>query len=316
MQKLTSVACGFLLCVCVSGDAHAYCRESVDSLAAGVCSDNPNAKDLVWKRSCVTYVFNALVFGRIQAGAGGPDSEAFVRDAFKASFQAWADVPCDGRKPFFVEQSPEVTQADSSEFMFGIVNESVIMVRTAKQWASAPDHDPNSVALTSVWFLKSTGEITDFDMELNSGAGEFADCVQRRCSLGMIDLQNTVTHEAGHVLGLAHSAVPGATMQPSTSSVPETQKRVLEQDDKLGYCALGLPEFQCVSSPCECPPPPVYRSDSGGSSCGCRLAEAPSLRAGLSALTWVTILCGAVAWRSRRRSGRGRSQPWRRTKPD
>ena len=51
------------------------------------------------------------------------------------------------------------------------------------------------------------------------------------------DLQNTITHEAGHFVGLAHSNVAGATMNPTTSP-GETAKRSLSADDIAGVCAI------------------------------------------------------------------------------
>jgi uncharacterized protein (TIGR03382 family) len=51
------------------------------------------------------------------------------------------------------------------------------------------------------------------------------------------DLQNTLTHESGHFIGLAHSPVPGATMN-ATTQPGETLKRSLSSDDIAGVCAI------------------------------------------------------------------------------
>lgn len=258
----------------LSRQARAYCRESLTSPLGGACVDGPDAQYLFWTRGCFSYVFNAQTFERVRGG------EPVVRRAFDAAFRAWTDVPCDGREPFFVEQNASVTTSSETSFEWGQVNESVIVVRTAEQWANEADHDPRAVALTLLWYSKKTAEIMDFDMELNGGRGQFADCVVSACSQGMIDLQNAVTHEAGHVFGLAHSADPNATMHASTPAAPETSKRTLEPDDERGYCALDLPGFSCDETPCRCPAPPVYNRSSGG--CGCRLhAGAPARSAAM-----------------------------------
>ncbi|MDA8211167.1 MAG: matrixin family metalloprotease [Clostridia bacterium] len=45
------------------------------------------------------------------------------------------------------------------------------------------------------------------------------------------DVQNVMTHEIGHGLGIAHSDVSGATMEP-TASLGMTSQRTIEADDK------------------------------------------------------------------------------------
>jgi hypothetical protein len=74
-------------------------------------------------------------------------------------------------------------------------------------------------------------------------AGQAGACVYQ-------DLQNTLTHEAGHLVGLAHpcgdagemacAANDPRTMAPTTF-VGETQKRTLSADDIAGVCAIYPP---------------------------------------------------------------------------
>jgi hypothetical protein len=52
-----------------------------------------------------------------------------------------------------------------------------------------------------------------------------------------MDLQNTVTHEVGHFVGLAHSPVAGATMDANPRP-REVTKRDLAADDVAGLCAI------------------------------------------------------------------------------
>jgi MYXO-CTERM domain-containing protein len=150
------------------------------------------------------------------------------------------------------------------------------------------------------------GEILDVDMDLNMGAGQFQDCQKVVCSAGsMVDLQNTITHEAGHLLGLGHSSVAGATMQPQAIGglTAETSKRTLAQDDIDGYCALDLPGFSCTNAACTCPPPPIYKSTTTHTGCSCS-----SVGTRGRALGWLAplVLLGAAAsvrLRRRVRSG-------------
>ena len=51
------------------------------------------------------------------------------------------------------------------------------------------------------------------------------------------DVQNILTHELGHALGLGHSANTEATMYYS-ADLGETKKRDLHTDDLNGYWAI------------------------------------------------------------------------------
>lgn len=53
---------------------------------------------------------------------------------------------------------------------------------------------------------------------------------------GAFDVETVALHEIGHILGLAHSSVPGAVMLPSVSS--NFAKRTLTDDDIRGVQAL------------------------------------------------------------------------------
>jgi hypothetical protein len=276
--------------------ASAYCRESLESQSQGPCDPNPDVPFLFWQRSCVTYKFNNLMFARM-ALLG----ETGVRAAFTAAFKTWADVDCDGRQPFSVQQFSGTTTTSKAEFLYDVVNESVIVARTGDEWMNLPDHDANALALTLIWHDKNTGQIFDVDMELNTGAGNFNDCVARLCSTSMIDLQNTVTHEGGHLLGLGHSTVVGSTMEASTSTDNETTKRTLEQDDRDGYCSLDLPEFKCNGSNCTCPAPPIVSSKSGSSRCSCRTIGGPTRAIGASSAFALSTFALMFALRARRR---------------
>lgn len=168
---------------------------------------------------------------------------------------------------------------------------------------SPPCADRSVVALTSVLYDPRTGRIYDADIEINGwdgaagslagpqpGNGWYFTCYpdpeplstcttygQDGCKF--IDLQNTVTHEVGHFLGLAHpcghpglpactqSAPEGEepylarTMSPTTN-VGETLKRSLSDDDVAGVCA-------------------IYPPSGGG--CGCGSGGAPGMLALLAA---------------------------------
>ncbi len=277
--------------------ARAYCRENVKAQAMGACSASADVPDLFWTRSCMTYVFNDQLVSRLPLL-----SEKELRDGFNESFATWQAVDCGkGRKPFYVEQTTGFTTTDKAEFLFDVMNESVIMAKTRDEWATL-DQDANALALTLLWHDRDTGEILDVDMELNTGAGRFANC-DKPCGRDMMDLRNTITHEAGHVLGLGHSTVQGATMFADAPD-GETQKRTLEPDDELGYCKLDLPEFTCPDAACQCPAPEIYPSKRTVKSCACTTAgaggSAPVM--GLGLLVGLVGIAFARGLRRRKRS--------------
>jgi hypothetical protein len=279
-----------------TGRAEAFCRESTISQPTGPCVETPGAPLLHWTRSCLTYVFNDRLFERIPLL-----SEAEIRRIWNASFETWADVDCGGRAPFFVEQAEATTPTSMAEFVYDEPNEAIMVARTKQEWESLPKHEPSALAFTLLWHDTRSGEILDVDMELNTGVGRFADC-DRGCSGNMVDLQNTVTHEAGHLLGLGHSSVRGATMT-TTALGAETEKRTLEADDRAGYCALDLPEFECEDAACTCPPPPIFPSKRTVRTCGCSVPGSDT-SSGAPALALFAIAAGALAVYQRARARR------------
>ncbi len=74
--------------------------------------------------------------------------------------------------------------------------------------------------------------IYDADVYTNTRYSYFSSRETDGCS-GEYDIDGIMTHEVGHVIGLGHSSVAGATMYPSVSSC-NTANRTLEADDVAG----------------------------------------------------------------------------------
>jgi hypothetical protein len=120
------------------------------------------------------------------------------------------------------------------------------------------EHSAAAIAITTTSFHPTAGRVYDSDVELNKPGYVFSTvdapvCTGGRYSTACVatDLQNTLTHEAGHVLGLAHVGVTGSTMN-ARADPGELSKRVLDQGSKDFVCDVyprGAPSVSCVLPP-------------------------------------------------------------------
>jgi hypothetical protein len=164
-----------------------------------------------------------------------------------------------------------------------------------------PHNDLNeTLALVTLTFKPETGEVLDADMEIRSGTD------WSPSSPDAIDLDHAMAHEAGHFLGLAHTADSMAVMfpsiQPGTPNPP-----VFTTDDRQGVCSIYPSRFTrtgasgpVASTACQLTP--------GASSSGCPspsithgCTASPSTPSGSAALAFVGALAAClVAARMRR----------------
>lgn len=106
--------------------------------------------------------------------------------------------------------------------------------------------DENSTARTRVFYDPDTGQINEADVVINpypyseSGAPiQFS----TDATPGTYDLESTLAHEIGHLLGLNHSHVVGATMQATqalngTYGAPAITERTLSEADLVAVRSL------------------------------------------------------------------------------
>jgi hypothetical protein len=181
-------------------------------------------------------------------------------------------------------------------------------------------YSPEALALTSVSASTSTGHIKDADIEVN-GFFHWADLVAHpelnTPNTTLQDLQNALTHEMGHLIGLDHTCVPaGTTPRPvdnlgnpvpdcntappevvATTMFPsatpgDTSKRTLEPDDQQAVCDIYP---AAMPLPCVAPPDP----DPSG--CGCGLASVAPVDAATGGL--LALGCFIALGVRRRRGG-------------
>ncbi len=115
------------------------------------------------------------------------------------------------------DTSIAITIASSPAQPAGAVfdHENTISFRTSS-W-DAPMYPASALALTTVW--TSGGKIVETDTEINAYDPSFhwavlADDPSVAMLSGEDDLQNALTHEMGHVLGLAHPCYLGVVPDP------------------------------------------------------------------------------------------------------
>ncbi|HEY5957821.1 MAG TPA: matrixin family metalloprotease, partial [Polyangiaceae bacterium] len=217
--------------------AHAYCRTTVCSQKKSKRPEcNPGVFDgicqlagppLFWKEQCTS--FSVQVSGSPKYNIKPKD----VEELGARAFENWEAAVCsDGGNPnVYVKQLSEV-DCDEVRYNTNGPNQNVWVFRDEEGL-----EDPQVIALTSVSFSPDSGEIYDADLEFNSRDYTFV--VETPQNGGEVDLASVIQHESGHILGLAHSNVPTATM--ATSYGGRVEMRSLDADDFDGICAAYPP---------------------------------------------------------------------------
>lgn len=147
-------------------------------------------------------------------------------------------------------------------------------------------------AVTLVSF-KDEGELYDADLELNAERYQWS--LDASLEPERVDLGNTLTHEAGHLLGLDHSPVLESTMY-FEAAPGQIFKRSLAEDDIEGLCVI-YPKPTST-------PPPVH--DDGGC-----CAQLPGRAVRQPEWGGVFLMCG-MSWlflRLRRRGSKKHKRP-------
>jgi MYXO-CTERM domain-containing protein len=279
----------------LSTQAGAYCRTSVcnGGDAGQLCVPSQPVDcgiPLFWRTRCVGW--------SAQREASTQVSLDVVEALMTQAFAAWENADCGaGQGPSIAGQNLGSIECSVLEYNQEIGNANAVVFRDDK-WPYTGMG--NTLALTTVTYSLDNGEIFDTDLEVNGTS----DVTLTTSDTDVVyDLLSILTHETGHMLGLAHSNDPTATMK--VEYVPgDLSLRDLAPDDVNAICAAFPPDRQAVcdaqprhgfSSQCVDP-----SSDEGGCQCahpGARPGAPPSAPNSLA----VAAAIGALILRRRRR---------------
>lgn len=234
--------------------------------------------------------------------------------ALESAVQAWARLSREC-SDFFLELGTRTT-ADQVGYVRGGENENLVLYRerdcadvvaasdgchtegTCGNVHGCWEHGDGILALTTTTFSTRTGAFVDGDIELNAGPRGylFTTVSSPPCAEGVdavtcvsTDVQNTLTHELGHLLGFDHVEDPSSTMAP-TAPPGELSKRLLDVGTREGFCHVyprGRP-----SPPCLGPSVSVVTAQARASGCGAGPGEPAA---------WAVLLVGGLCLGARLR---------------
>lgn len=302
LARIALSAGSLLLLVLSARGASAFCQTTSCDPTKGLCPTDAQGCfstgfPLSWVSNCVTV--------SVQADASPKQhiDYASARSSVERAFEAWTSVSCDGDSPSISVVVNGPVACDASEYNDERGNANIVIFREEK-WPYPGAAD--ALGMTRIRFDPASGEIWDSDIEVNA--------VDEPLSVGeppagSVDLDSLLTHEAGHLLGLAHNTLDEtATMFPGyhTGSI---ELRSLADDDIAGVCGIYPPNRKAASTSCEprhgfsdlcgalqpAPQPKPSTPDSGGCSHAPGSAQRPAF---VFALLTALALLGARRARS------------------
>jgi len=302
MRRLAALT--LLLAVLDAGRAHAYVRYVTSG-----------SKPYFWQLSCAPIT--------VYTGAFTEMTTDEIAKSFAAAAHTWSpdSVTClDGVSHPFLEIVPTMTTGAGPPYAKDDARNTLVF--QTETW----NHPGEALALTTV-FTKGDGRIVDADIEVNATAGlvwlNLDTPVTNTHGQDVHDLQNALTHEFGHFIGLDHTCfIPGTDPNTGAEKIPpkdnlgnevpdcdlatpeiratvmfpsveraETSKRVLSSDEIHAVCDIYPPAND----------PRICTMDSPNDGLGC--ATAPRSPGGSRLLALVAAL-GAVGLTRARRRGR------------
>src|SRR5690554_5316463 len=252
--------------------ARAYQQNFTCQGGPQACAPGQTYQPIRWEHDCVDYYLDRAGSRDFEEPGVSGASQA-LEEIVKRSFETWSEPVCSG-----ISLHYRGLIAPDAEPQY--------LPRNIVSFKPAPSHTSAAVfASTYVSYNPSTGIISDADIYLNSEFHEFSN--DPSPGPGKADLQNTLTHEVGHLLGFGHSAVIEATMFGG-AVLGETHKRSLHQDDIALLCtsyplngvdpACGILDSDAPAPPIEWPTHPGPTDEDIGTDpthTGCNVTRAP-----------------------------------------
>lgn len=279
--------------------ANAFCRTTT---VAAPSDFDPGTADTCFAQGVPLYHQSQCVPYHLLAQESAVLPRAALSNAFAKAFNAWTATNPTCSPGISGIELPPTTDTRIVEYVMGQRGNNVFgVVQGAWPYPGGSD----TLSLATLTFNPDTGQIYDADMEIREGLKW---SITGTPSADAYDLQAVLTHEVGHVLGLAHARHIDAVMAPSYAPGSVTQ-RTLAPDDQQAICAV-YPDRQTratgagatASTPCDL----SAGTTGSGSTCG-----DPTITHGCSAgargpsrdgafLAGLGLL-GALAWRIRQR---------------
>lgn len=162
------------------------------------------------------------------------------------------------------------------------------------------DSDASTIALTLTTYDQKSGIIYDSDIQLNASGFVFTTADKPVCTAPptaptnvcvYTDVQNTMTHELGHFVGLDHTNATGSVMNPRAPP-GETSKRTIDDGSRNFVCLAypkGMPSQSCIT--------PTVASGTGEAVLGQYISGCSSTGPGGA----LPLLAASALWLLRRR---------------